>query len=328
MASSDEAHTAALSVQAGAARRSGRDLASQQRIWGLIFVSPWILGFIVFTAAPIIFSLLFTFTNLNLGNPDQTRFIGLENWQRLFADPDNLQAMSVTLRFALLAIPVGLVIPIAMAAFLNSRRLKGRRLWTTLFYMPYIVPAVSSAFVWRAFLNGDSGWLNRLLRLVGVSDPPNYLLNESWVLVAFLMVGLWGYGNAMLITLAGMQGVPTELYEAAQVDGASAWKRFRNITVPMISPVIFYNLVLSVISLMQYFTIPYVMSGSLSQNASPGDPNKSALFMNLYLYKTAFTYLNMGYGATQAWIIFLLGLLATAILFVTAPLWVYYSSGD
>ena len=328
MASSDQAHTAALSAEAGTAKRSGRDLASQQRIWGWIFLSPWIFGFLVFTAAPIIFSLLFTFTNLNLGKPDDMRFIGLENWQRLFIDADNLQALSVTLRFAAMAIPVGLIIPIAMAAFLNSRRLKGRRLWTTLFYMPYIVPAVSSAFVWRAFLNGDTGWLNRLLRVIGISDPPNYLLNENWVLFAFLMVGLWGYGNAMLITLAGMQGVPTELYEAAQVDGAGPWKRFRSITVPMISPVIFYNLVLSVIALMQFFTIPYVMTGSLSQNATPGDPNKSALFMNLYLYKTAFTYFDMGYGAAQAWIIFLLGLIATAILFATARLWVYYASGD
>ncbi len=130
----------------------------------------------------------------------------------------------------------------------------------------------------------------------------------------------------MLIHLAGLQGVPTELYEAAQVDGAGAWGQFRNVTVPMISPVIFYNLVLSVIGLMQVFTIPYVMTGGGAGN--PGDPNKSALFMNMYLYKTAFTYFNMGYGATQAWLIFIIGLIVTAILFATAPLWVYYSSGD
>jgi ABC-type sugar transport system permease subunit len=328
MASSDQAHTATLPVEAGAAKRTGRDLASQQRLWGWIFVSPWIFGFAVFTAAPIIFSLIFTFTDFKMTDPNNIHYIGLANWQRLFTDPDNLQALSVTLRFALMAIPVGIVVPIAMAAFLNSRKLRGRRLWTTLFYMPYIVPAVSAAFVWRAFLNGDSGWLNRLLRLIGISNPPNYLQDTGWILPAFILVGMWGFGNAFLITLASMQGVPTELYEAAQVDGAGAWRRFRSITFPMISPVVFYNLVLSVIALMQYFTIPYVMTGSASQNATPGDPAKSALFMNLYLYKTAFTYFDMGYGATQAWIIFILGLAATAILFASAPLWVYYASGD
>jgi multiple sugar transport system permease protein len=324
MASSDT--TAALSAKAGTARRAKHDLMAQQRLWGWIFVSPWIFGFIVFTAAPIVFSLLFTFTDFNLGDPFNAHFVGLANWQRLFVDPDNLQAISVTFRFAAMAIPIGIVLPIALASLLNSKKLKGRRFWTTIFYMPYIVPAVSSAFVWRAFLNGDSGWLNRLLRLIGISDPPNYLQDTSWILPAFILVGVWGVGNAMLIHLAGMQGVPTELYEAAQVDGASAWKQFRHVTLPMISPVIFYNLVLSVIGLMQYFTTPYVITGASGGN--PGDPSKSALFMNMYLYKTAFTYFNMGYGAAQAWLIFILGLIATAILFATAPLWVYYASGD
>lgn len=318
--------TARLTLGATAAKRTRKDLVAQQRTWGWIFVSPWIIGFVIFTAAPILFSLMFTFTDFNLGNPDKISFIGLQNWARLFQDPDNLQAMSVTVRFALLAIPFGIILPVAMAALLNSKNIRGRRFWTTLFYMPYVVPAVSSAFVWRAFLNGDSGWLNRVLRLVGVANPPNYLQNPDWIFPAFILVGIWGVGNAMLVTLASMQGVPTELYESAQVDGANGWVQFRRITLPMISPVIFYNLVLSVIGLMQYFTIPYVMTSAGAGN--PGDPNKAALFMNLYLYKTGFEYFNMGYAATQAWIIFLIGLAATALLFATAPLWVYYASGE
>jgi multiple sugar transport system permease protein len=215
-----------------------------------------------------------------------------------------------------------------MAALLHSKHIKGRRLWTTLFYMPYIIPLVSQAFLWRAFLNGDSGWLNRILRLVGIANPPNWMLDEHWVLFGFIMVGLWSVGNAMLITLAAMQGVSTEMYEAAQVDGADGLTQFRRITLPMISPVIFYNLVLTIISLMTYFTIPYVMTAAGGNNVNPGDPNKAALFMNLYLYKTGFTYFDMGYAATQAWIIFLIGLTLTALLFASAPLWVYYAGGD
>ncbi len=324
--SSDTSAAIPVSPSATKAKRTRGDLMSQQRKWGWIFISPWIIGFVVFTAAPIIFSLIFTFTDFNLADPDNIHFVGLYNWQRIFTDPDNLQAMSVTLRFALIALPIGLILPIALAALLRAKSLKGKRFWTTLFYMPYVIPAVSTAFVWRAFLAGDSGWLNRVLRLIGVSSPPNYLQDPNWILPALVLIGIWGVGNAMLVTLASMQGVPTELYEAAQVDGANAWMQFRKITIPMISPVIFYNLVLSVIGLMQYFTTAYVITGS--GGGSPGDPNKAALFMNLYLYKTAFTYFHMGYGATQAWMIFLIGLVATAILFATARKWVYYSSGE
>src|SRR5205823_497004 len=148
---------------------SQRSLMQQQRLWGWVFLSPWIIGFVIFTAAPILASLFFTFTNFNLGDPGNMKFIGLENWQKLFTDPDNVIALSVTVRFAILAIPLAVATPIAMAALLHNKHLKGRRFWTTLFYLPYIVPAVSAAFVWRAFLNGDSGWLNRILRLIGIA---------------------------------------------------------------------------------------------------------------------------------------------------------------
>ena len=322
----DSQATGLSSIGVQPARRAKRDLMVQQRLWGWLFVSPWIVGFVVFTAAPIIASLIFTFTDFNLGNPDKINFIGLANWQHLFTDPDNLQAISVTLRFGIMAIPFGIILPIAVASLLRAKNLRGQRLWTVLFYMPFIIPTVSIAFVWRAFLNGDSGWLNRLLRLLGISAPPNYLFDPNWVLFGFLLVSAWGIGNAMLITLTSMQSVPTELYEAAQADGANGWVQFRKITLPMISPVIFYNLILSVIGLMQYFTLPYIMSGGVQGN--PGDPDKAALFINLYLYKTGFTFFNMGYAATQAWMIFIFGLTATAFLFATAPLWVYYAGGE
>src|ERR1041385_6783125 len=157
-----------------------------------------------------------------------------------------------------MAVPLGIALPLGMAALLNSKYLWGKRVWRTLFYLPYMVPAVSSIFIWLSFMNGQTGWLNRVLRLIGIADPPNYFQDENWILFGLLLVGVWGIGNAMLTMLATMQGVPTELYEAADVDGAGAWTKFRKITIPMISPVIFYNLVLSVIGLMQYFVFPYI----------------------------------------------------------------------
>ncbi len=319
---SNTTRTAVLPFEASTVKQKKHNLAQEQRRWGWIFLSPWLIGFTIFTAFPMIASLYFSFTNFNLGNPDQTQFIGLANWQKLFTDPLTLQSMGVTLKFLVIAVPIGLIVPIAMAALLNSKFLRGKRIWTTLFYLPYMVPAVSGIFIWQAFLNKDSGWLNRILLLLGVATPPNWLNDENWILFAFLLIGLWGVGNAMLTILATMQGVPTELYEAASVDGANGTTKFIRITLPLISPVIFYNLVLSVIGVMQYFNVPYIIT-----NGS-GDPNKSAYFYNMHLYKTAFTFFDMGYGSALAWLMFAVALLFTVGLFATARRWVYYASGD
>ncbi len=297
------------------------DLMRQQRIWGWIFMSPWLIGFMLFTAAPIVVSFIFTFTEFNLSQPDSMKFVGLKNWQTLFSDPYAINALGVTFKFALMAVPFSLVIPLGMAMLLNSKWLVGKRIWRTLFYMPYMVPLVSAIFIWQAFFNAQTGWLNRILEALGVANPPNWLDNETWILPAFMLLGVWGVGNAMLTMLATMQGVPTELYEAADVDGAGPWTKFYKITIPMISPVIFYNLVLTVIGLMQYFVVPYIVT------AGTGRPNNSAYFFNMHLYKTAFTFFDMGYGATQAWLIFLIALVLTLGLFGTARRWVYYAGG-
>jgi ABC-type sugar transport system permease subunit len=228
----------------------------------------------------------------------------------------------VTFKFAALAVPIGLAIPLAMASILNSKALYGKRLWRTLFYLPYMVPAISGIFIWQSFLNGQTGWLNRLLRLVGVMDPPNWLNDERYMLGAFLLMGTWGAGNAMLTMLATMQGVPTELYEAADVDGANGLTKWFRITFPLITPVVFYNLVLSAIGIMQYFVVPYVVT------RTTGGPNLSAYFFNMHLYKTAFTFFDMGYAATMAWVIFLIAIVLTIILFATSRYWVYYAGGE
>jgi multiple sugar transport system permease protein len=297
-------------------------LERQQRLWGWIFLSPWIIGFTLFTAAPILISLAFTFTDFSLATDRPMNFVGLANWVRLFNDPIAINSLGVTIRFAIIAVPFGIIVPLFMAALLNSKYLWGKSLWRPLYYMPYMVPAISGIFVWQAFLNGQTGWLNRLLREFGVQNPPNWIQDEQWILVAFMLIGVWGVGNAMLTMLATMQGVPNELYDAAEVDGAGASAKFLKITLPMISPVIFYNLVLSVIGLMQYFVVPYVMT------RGTGNPNNSAYFFNMHLYKTAFTFFDMGYGATLAWFIFIIAMVLTVILFTTSRRWVYYANGD
>jgi multiple sugar transport system permease protein len=170
-------------------------------------------------------------------------------------------------------------------------------------------------------LNPESGWINRFLEYVGVPNEslPQWANDVNWVYPTYVIMGIWGVGNAMLIMLAGLQGVPTELYDAAKVDGASPWKIFWNITFPMISPVIFYNLILNIVGLFQYFLVPLVV------NNGTGRPGGATLFYNLYLYKTFFTFQNMSYGSTLAWFLFLIILLVTVILFSTAKYWVYYA---
>lgn len=296
-------------------------IQARQRRWGLVFLSPWIIGFLAFTLFPIIASFIFTFTEFNLSNPEQISFAGLHNYQKLFNDPLARDALAVTFVFGIISTPISVILPIAMAALLNAKLLWGKRIFRTLFYMPYMIPAVSSIFIWQRFLNPDTGWLNRVLAIFGVQGP-NWLLDVQWVYPALYMVGIWGIGNSMLTTLATMQGVPTELYDAAKVDGASAWVSFKKITIPMISPIIFYNLILTIISLLQYFIVPYILT------QGTGRPANRLYFFNMHLYKTGFHYFDMGYASVMAWVIFMIALLITALMFISARNWVYYSGGD
>lgn len=303
-------------------RNKSSDLMRTQRIWGWIFLSPWIIGMIAFTIIPIFASLAFSFTNFQLNQPDEIRFIGLANYQRmLFEDPLVGVALGVTIRFALISLPLAIILPVALASLLNSEYLRGKRLFRTLFYMPYIVPVVSAVYIWGGMLNSQTGWFNRALDVIGIAGP-EWLDSQIWIYPALVIIGLWGLGNSYLITLASMQSVPTELYEAATVDGAGAFRRFRSITFPMISPVVFYNLVLAVIGLFRYFEIPFILKGS------EGFPGQSTWFFNIYFFRNTFGFLEMGYGSTLAWLLFVLTLAATLLLFYTARYWVYYASGD
>lgn len=297
-----------------------KSMHRRQVRWGLFFISPWVIGFLIFTLIPIAISLWYSFTDFDLDQPGSMKFVGLANYQRLFVDPNVGISLMATLKFSLIALPLSIFLPILLAWLLNSKWLIGKPLFRTLFYMPYIVPVVSSSYIWSGVLNSESGWVNRILVSIGVPGP-NWMHSVDWIYPALNIIGLWGVGNAMLITMAAMQGIPTELYDAASVDGTTGWGRFRHITLPMITPVIFYNLVLSVIGLFRYFEVPFILK------EGNGDPGNSTLFYNIYFYKTAISQQNMGYGSTLAWLLFAMAFTATVILFYTSRYWVFYSGG-
>lgn len=300
---------------------SGSSMQQSRVFWGWVFIAPWIIGFLVFLFIPMIASLAFTFTDFQLNQPDEIEFIGLKNYVDVFEDPVMRTSIRTTLIFMALALPMSIALPIALAMMLNAKSLLGKTIFRTLFYMPFIIPTVSAVGIWEGFLNTQSGWLNRLLRELGLYAP-DWMNSATWIYPALLLIGVWATGNAMLVTLAGLQGVPTELYEAAEVDGAGPWKQFRHITLPMISPVIFYNLILTTVGLFRYFDIPYMLK------QGSGDPANSTLFLNIYLYKNAFTFQDMGYGATIAWVLFAIAMVVTVFLFATGRYWVYSSGGD
>jgi len=299
----------------------GFNLQQQRRLWGWVFLSPWIIGFLAFGLVPIVASLAFSFTDFNLTSDDPMQFVGLENYRKLLDDPLVGISLEATAKFAAIALPLAVILPVLLAALMNSEYLSGKRFFRTLFYMPYMVPAVSAVYIWGGVLNSETGWINRSLELIGINGP-NWLFDITWIYPALNIIGLWTIGNAMLITLAGMQGVPTELYEAAKVDGAGPLTRFRNITLPMISPVIFYNLIISVIGLFRYFDVPYILK------EGSGDPNNATMFYNIHLYKEAFLFQDMAYGATLAWLLFAIAMVFTFAIFYSAKYWVYYNAED
>lgn len=298
-----------------------RGLERTQRRWGLIFLSPWIIGFFAFYLLPIVASLIFTFTEFRLADPDNVKYVGLDNYRKLLNDPDVKTSLWVTIRYSFIALPLSIIIPLFMATLLNAKSLWGKRVFRTLFYMPYMVPLVSIVYIFNGFLNAQTGWLNRAITTVFGVPGPQWLFDPMWIYPALFIIGVWGTGNAMLTMLASMQTVPTELYEAAKVDGANSLTAFRKITLPMISPVIFYNLILSVIGLFRYFDIPYILK------RGTGDPGNATLFYNLHFFRVTFRFQDMGYGATLAWLIFAVAMIVTIFFFATARYWVYYA-GD
>jgi len=301
-------------------RRGGKPQGRRESLTGLLFVAPFIVGFIIFSALPMGASLLLSLTDFDPRAPDEMRFIGLANYAEMASDPVLRESLWVTVRFGLIAVPLTLGFALAVAILVNSKLLAGRNVFRTLFYMPIQIPIVASTLVWIGVLHATTGWLNLGLDAVGI-DGPNWLQSPTWVGPALALMGLWGIGNMMLIFLAGLQSVPTELYDAAKVDGAGSLASFRHVTLPMISPVLFYNLIIALIGAFQYFTQAYVVSNGR------GDPDRATLFFNLNLYREAFGFFNMGYASALAWLLFAIVLALTIVLFRTAGSWVF-SGGE
>jgi multiple sugar transport system permease protein len=294
-------------------------LARREARWGLFFLSPWIIGFVGFTFLPMIATAVLTFLNVTLSQREPLELVGLGNYQRvLFEDPQVWQSLSVTLRFAVLWLPVALVVPFVLALALNSRYLRGARLFRVLFFMPYVVPFVAAALIWQQML-GVGGWINEGLMLLGINEPPEWIHDTTWIHPSLVIIGLWGIGAGIIINLAGLRAIPTEYYDAARIDGAGTWATLRHITVPMMSPILFYSLILGVVEVFQYFLAPLVLLNGT------GEPGGETLFYNLHLYNTFFLYQEMSYGATLAWLLFAITLVVTVVLFRTSRRWVYYA---
>ena len=292
-------------------------LKKHEARWGLIFVLPWVLGFLIFTAGPMVVSLLLSFQKYDLNT---SQWVGIENYRRILTkDPLFWKALSNTFIYAFFSVPLGVIGSLAIALLLNQN-VRGQRLFRTLFYLPSLVPAVASALLWQWIFNTDNGILNTILHGFG-APPIEWLQSEKWALPAMIMMSLWGVGGGrMVIFLAGLQGISESYYEAARLDGASNWVQFRKVTLPMLSPVMFFNLILGVIGSFQVFTSAYVMTG--------GGPNNATLFYALYLFRNAFEYFKLGKASALAWILFLILLVFTFIQFRTSKRWVYYEGGN
>ena len=261
---------------------------------GLLFTAPWILGLTIFTMIPAFMSLYYSFCDFSVLNPPV--FIGTANFSSLATDEVFWKSLNNTLIFAAVALPLGTVLGIALALLLNQQII-ARPLFRTIFFLPSLVPLVALAILWQWIFNGEFGVLNHALSWFGI-DGPNWLTDTTWAKPALIITGLWGVGNSVVIYLAGLQDVPRDFYEAARVDGANWWQQTRHITLPMISPVIYFNVIMGTIGVLQIFAVPYVMTG--------GGPARATLFYTMYLFDQAFRYLNMGYACAMAWVLFVI----------------------
>lgn len=285
----------------------------KQNVEGYLFISPWIIGFILFTGGPILASLVLSFFKWSLIRPP--RLIGFSNYINMFTDdPLFWQSLKVTVTYVVVAVPLQLIFALFLAILLNQK-VRLIPLFRTIFYLPSQVSVVAIAVVFLWIYHPELGLVNDLLRRIGIQGPA-WLISTTWALPALIGMSLWSVGGAMIIMLAGLQDVPQHLYEAAALDGAGEVAKFRHVTLPMLSPVLFFNLVLGIIAGFQYFAQTYVMT--------QGGPLNATLFYALYLYMSAFNFLKMGYAAALAWILFLVIMVVTVWQLRLARHWVYY----
>ena len=301
-------------------QRSARSATAARLIPSLapwLFLTPWLIGLLAITLGPMLASLYLSFTDYSLLG-DAT-WVGLDNYVRVFTeDPKFMSALAVTLHYVILSVPLQLAFALAVAVLLN-RGLAGLALYRSIYYLPSLLgSSVAIALLWRQIF-GSSGLINQVLAMVGFPNMPAWIATPDHALDTLILLHVWTFGSPMIIFLAGLRQIPQDLYEAAAVDGAGAWTQFRRITVPLLSPVIFFNLVLQMIHAFQTFTQSYVVS------AGTGGPVDSTLLYTLYIYQQAFTQFHMGYASAMAWLLMIIIAGLTALAFGTSGRWVYYA---
>jgi len=285
-----------------------------------LLVSPWVVGFLVFQIGPMLASLGFSFAKYDIVRPPV--WIGLNNYEEMFfGDPLFWQALKVTGTYTFLAVPLGIVFSLFLAVMLNQR-IPALSIFRTIFYLPSVISGVAVSLLWLWMLNPTFGLINYLLRVLFGIQGPKWLLSGPWVIPSFVLMSMWSVGGSLVIYLAALQSVPTELYEAASLDGATAWRRFWHVTLPMISPVILFTFITGIIGSLQTFTQAYVMS-----DRGRGGPHYASLFYGLYLFQNAFRYFRMGYASALAWVLFLIILLLTSLTFKLSSERVFYAGG-
>jgi multiple sugar transport system permease protein len=293
----------------------GREMIDREKrktLIGLAFISPWLVGLTVFIFLPSLMAMYYSFCDYSvLKDPV---FIGVANYKDLSTDPVFWKALWNTLFYAAFALPLGTILSLALALLLNQE-VWGRTIFRTIFFLPSLVPLVALAILWNWMFNGQFGVINYGLAKFGI-EGPNWLNDTFWSKPALILTGFWGVGHAVVIYLAGLQDVPTSLYEAARIDGASWYQQTTNVTLPMITPVIYFNIIMGSIVVLQIFAVPYVMTG--------GGPARSTLFYTMYLYDQAFVYLNMGYACAMALVLFVMIAALTAAAHFISIRFVYY----
>ena len=299
--------------------------------WGYVLIAPWVIGFLLFTAGPMVASLVLSLTDYDLASAE---FVGLDNYANLLVnenavggrgDPLFYKSLWNTFVYTLFSVPLGLTGSLLLAMLLNQK-IRGLAVFRTLYYLPSLVPAVAASLLWLWILHPTQGLLNQFLgwffAFAGIdARPPEWLQSADWSKPSMILMSLWGIGGArMIIFLAGLQGIGEQYYEAARIDGAGPWRRFIHVTLPLMTPVIFFNLVLGVIGAFQTFTQAYIMTG--------GGPRDSTLFYALYLFRAAFEWFQMGKASAMAWILFVILLVFTWLQFNRSRKWVHYEGGD
>lgn len=297
------------------ARRRGSVQRKRNNLYGYLFLAPWLIGFFGLFIGPGLASLFFSFNQFDVISPP--KWVGGDNYVKMFTSDDLFwPSLGRTFYFTVLAVPLGVFGSMVLAILLNTK-VKGVTLFRTLFFMPSLVPLVSAVVLWTWLLNADYGIVNQGLRAIGI-DPPGWFADRRWAIPSLIAMGLWGGigGTRMIIFLAGLQGVPDELYEAAEIDGANRWHRIRHVTIPLITPTIFFNLILGIIGAMQTFEGAFLATG--------GGPAFATWFFGMHIWKHAFDYWNMGYASALAWFFAVIIVLITLIQQRLSKSWVFY----